>query len=82
MSRITPPSPCSNVPLDCSICGAWLIDENLLGNPFASSHYNGTDVCDDCIVEHCLNTNCLGCHWGEYPNCQYLRMKQLYMEEE
>lgn len=67
--------------LSCKICGAWLTNTNSVGIGYASSHYNGTDICDDCMLEHCLSTNCLGCELGSYPDCQFLSRKKFYQEE-
>jgi hypothetical protein len=67
--------------LHCKICNSWLgtIEEN--GNSYASSAYNGTDICDSCMIEHCLSTNCFACKIGEYPNCQFVDQKRFYLEE-
>ncbi len=81
MDMSIPPKPCFEIPMNCSICGSWLTDVTKDGIGIASSHYNGTDVCDSCIVEHCLATNCLDCNWGHYPDCQYLSMKKNYQTE-
>lgn len=68
--------------LRCSVCNCWLASREPNGVSYASSHYNGTDICDDCMVEHCLATNCLGCTLGNYPDCQFLPMKKSYQEDE
>ena len=70
------------VPLNCKVCGSWLTKIDSSGIPYASSHYNGTDICDSCMVEHCVATNCLGCELGKYPDCKFLDMKQHYMSED
>ena len=67
--------------LSCKSCGAWLTDVNAIGLAYASSHYNGTDICDSCMVEHCMSTNCLGCSIGTYPDCRFLGMKHFYQSE-
>ena len=35
----------------------------------------GWPVCLDCMTEHCVNSNCLFCNFGVYPNCYFLNMK-------
>lgn len=69
-------------PVICKDCGCKLTNINSMGDVYASSHYNGTEYCDSCMIEHCVHTNCLGCERGEYPNCQFLDQKQCYMEED
>jgi hypothetical protein len=34
------------------------------------------------MVEHCCSTDCLGCEYGEYPDCQFLELKEHYMSED
>lgn len=70
------------VPLNCKVCGSWLTRIDSSGVPYASSHYNGTDICDSCMVDHCVATNCLGCELGKYPDCKFLDMKKYYMSED
>lgn len=70
------------VPIKCKVCGSWLVNMNSTGTIYASSHYNGTDICDSCMIEHCVATNCLGCELGKYPECQFLDMKKFYMSED
>lgn len=68
--------------IHCKECGCWIGTINRDGSSYASSHYNGTDVCDSCMVEHCCGTNCLACEIGEYPNCRFQDMKRHYMESD
>lgn len=42
----------------------------------------GKGICHSCLVEHCFNTNCLGCDWYQYPNCQHVETKKTYLEEQ
>jgi hypothetical protein len=37
-------------------------------------------VCHDCMAEHCCQTNCLACGYGEYPGCRFSALKRHYME--
>lgn len=68
-------------PVICKDCGAKLTGINDVGDIYASSHYNGTEYCDSCMIEHCVHTNCLGCDRGQYPDCQFLDQKKFYMED-
>lgn len=63
------------LPTSCKICGAEVIFEDN-GRFFASSDYIGTDICRNCMEEHCNSTNCLACNIGKYPNCKYLHLKE------
>ena len=70
---------------DCKLCGDRVVCENPhLPGCFheGSSNLEGWDICHDCMVDHCVTTNCLGCKYGEYPNCRFLEMKRHYMEED
>ena len=70
---------------NCTRCNARLIWENphIPGHFHESSNIaaDGWDICIDCMGEHCVSTNCFGCSLGEYPECQFLSMKKLLMEE-
>ena len=69
----------------CKICGIEM-GVRTAGRIIMRSCYNGTDVCDDCQMEHCMSTNCLGCEIGNklssYTECEHLDRKKFYMEEE
>lgn len=47
----------------------------------AKSHYNGTNICDTCMVEHCVATDCNICTIGKPPSCQFLGTKEFYLRE-
>ena len=67
---------CSNC--DCAL--AWKIP----GKDYSicsSAYFEGFSLCHDCLVEHCLNTNCFGCNIGKYPECAFFPTKNYYMEE-
>jgi len=69
---------------NCKLCGCKTVWENLhIPGHFHASSCDLEDwhICHDCMVEHCVTTNCLGCEYGEYPDCRFLEMKQLYKEE-
>ncbi len=36
-------------------------------------------ICHSCMVEHCVSTQCFGCGYGKYPDCQFLSLKRLYL---
>ena len=38
-------------------------------------------ICHDCLVEHCVQTNCLGCELYKYPDCPHIELKLNYLEE-
>lgn len=59
--------------INCSVCGGWLVSDG-----FVSSDYIGTDVCMTCQATHCLNTDCLKCNVGKFPDCEYVQMKEYY----
>lgn len=69
----------------CKICGDRMGVKTAVG-VIATSNYIGGDVCYDCQLEHCLNTNCLGCEIGNnlnnYTECEHLDRKKCYMEED
>lgn len=62
----------------CEVCGCWLVHEHpdCSGLFYASSDYLGTNLCYNCMSEHCSQTNCLGCEIGSYPNCKYAYLKK------
>lgn len=37
-------------------------------------------ICLDCMIDHCIHANCLYCNYGEYPSCQFLKMKVHFRE--
>jgi hypothetical protein len=53
----------------------WILKSNSEGD-------EGKGICHTCLVEHCVNTNCLGCSWYKYPDCPHIGTKKIYMEEE
>jgi len=70
---------------NCRLCGAKMVWEN----PYIKGHFHEGDaniedwpICSDCMIEHCVSTNCLGCEYGKYPNCRFLEMKKHYMNKE
>lgn len=69
-------------PVICKDCGAKLTGITDAGDVYASSHYNGTEYCDSCMIEHCVHTNCFGCKRGKYPDCPFLAQKKFYMEDD
>lgn len=70
--------------LRCRICGdnvalktedGWILKSNSEGD-------ESKGICHDCLVEHCCDTNCLGCDLYRYPDCPHIELKKLYMEED
>ncbi len=69
----------------CKSCGCALVWEN----PHIPKHFHASScnleewpVCKDCMIEHCCRTNCLGCEYGQHPDCRFLDMKRHYMSDE
>ena len=66
--------------LDCIRCGQPLIRRSALAamppHYIAAPEYVGTSLCSSCMEEHCLQTNCLQCEVGQWPNCPYAYIKQ------
>jgi hypothetical protein len=70
---------------NCKLCGGAMVWESprVPGDFHASSSdIEDWPVCRDCMAEHCCHTNCLGCEYGTYPDCRFIEMKQLYMDNE
>ena len=68
---------------NCKFCGAKMVWVHLPGHFQESScNLEGWDICHDCMIEHCVVTDCLMCELDEYPECRFLDMKKHYMEED
>ena len=70
---------------NCETCGCKLVWENpILKGHFqaSSSNLENWDYCRDCMIDHCCTTNCYGCNYGKYPDCQFLEMKKHYMSQD
>ena len=65
----------------CIVCGSRMAVKTAVGL-IGKSNYIGIDVCRDCMIEHCLATNCLACEIGTYPECEHLERKIFYMNPE
>jgi len=68
----------------CKVCGCKMVWENpLLRGHFHASSCNleDWDICHDCMVDHCTDTDCLDCEVGKYPECRFLGLKKHYTEE-
>lgn len=65
----------------CKICGAKMGVETAIGI-LMKSNYQENGICHDCQVDHCCSTNCLGCTLYKYPDCPYIEMKKIYMEDD
>ena len=53
----------------------WILKSNSEGD-------ESKGICHECLVEHCVQANCLGCDWYKYPNCPHIETKKIYMEED
>jgi gamma-glutamylcyclotransferase (GGCT)/AIG2-like uncharacterized protein YtfP len=74
----------SGMTKNCSRCGGKMVWENskTAGHFHESScNLDDWDICHDCMVEHCVSTNCLGCELGTYPDCRFFDLKQFYMRK-
>lgn len=74
-----------NNTLRCRICGNKVsVCETENGWLMSSSSEGDEDkgFCHDCLIEHCCETNCLGCDWHEYPDCPHIETKKIYTEKE
>ena len=63
---------------DCVKCGCALIRLVRCNTPFfqAKYEYVGATLCRNCLEEHCVQTNCLQCEIGNWPNCRYADIKR------
>ena len=70
---------------NCERCGRPLIRKSPadMAPPdfIASPDYVGTSLCRNCMEEHCVQTNCLQCEIGHWPNCPYTYIKRLGLEK-
>ncbi|MDR3278202.1 MAG: hypothetical protein LBT12_05455 [Oscillospiraceae bacterium] len=70
---------------DCAVCGCAMtwrhptLPEHVMES---SCNLEDWHICHDCMVEHCLSTNCLGCAYGNYPACRFLELKAHYTKGE
>lgn len=72
----------------CRQCGRTLIRAIRLSNGefrgiYSSDYIDNWPICRSCMIEHCCNTNCMGCEFnqGDYQKCYFFDMKKHYMEE-
>lgn len=61
--------------LTCKLC-----DESITSGCVSFKTDDGTAVHCDCLEEHCVSTNCLGCKIGKYPDCAFRDMKKVLMK--
>ena len=70
--------------LCCRICNTrvsirtqngWILKSNSEGD-------ESKGICHECLVEHCVQTNCLGCDWYKYPHCPHTKTKMIYLMED
>ena len=67
---------------DASVLGVTLAGNAVVGFWYASSDYIGENTCRTCWLEECCTTNCLSCQRRHYPDCEWVILKQFYLEEE
>lgn len=68
---------------DCERCGCRLIMKvQSTPKPYfiASSDYVGIPICRSCLEAHCVQTNCLQCEIGKWPDCPYAWVKKCALE--
>lgn len=69
----------------CEQCGSKLIME-MSGalTPYfvGTENYVGISICRRCLVEHCVQTNCLQCEIGKWPDCPYSWIKKCALEHD
>ena len=68
----------------CETCGGTVVWEQSVEQSMVQSQVNSDDIkdwpiCRDCMIEHCIGTNCLGCSYGVYINCMFMEMKKQQM---
>lgn len=70
---------------DCDHCGHPLIrkslDTSFLPYFTATPDYVGASLCRNCMEDHCVQTNCLQCRIGRWPDCPYDYIKQQGMQK-
>lgn len=69
---------------NCKVCGSRMVWENpnLRGHFHESScNLADWDICHDCMVDHCVKTDCADCNFGKLPECRFHSMKINYMED-
>lgn len=70
---------------NCKVCGCKMVWKHpSISGMFVKSSCDLDDwpICHDCMVEHCVHANCLGCNYGKYPDCRFLEMKLHYRDKE
>ena len=66
----------------CAGCGCELVWEHIPRVRLASSaNIEDYPICHDCMIEHCVSTNCYACELGTYSDCRFLELKQNYMSD-
>ena len=67
--------------IKCASCGCELAWDIGGGKSATSSSFlEEWHICKDCMIEHCVNANCLACNYGKYPDCRFLEMKIHYRD--
>ena len=69
----------------CEVCGAESLWEHSTQPDIImadSSYLEDWPLCQDCMIEHCVNTSCLACNYGKYPDCRFLDMDWYYQYDD
>jgi len=61
---------------ECIHCG-----RSIAISPYSNSFNKNREMCEDCLAEHCGQTNCLNCAYGKYPECPFLAIKRKEREK-
>lgn len=69
--------------LYCVICGSKVGfrhgDRYLLSSSAEGDEAKG--ICHECLIEHCMQTNCLACDWHKCGSCPHVDTKKIYLED-
>ena len=53
----------------------WILKSNSEGD-------ENKGICHECLVRHCMSTDCLRCDWYKYLDCPHIGTKNIYMDED
>lgn len=67
--------------LECSECGCDMLFKHDFGYIASSDSVPGFPICRTCLIEHCMQTNCMNCPYGNAETCSFLSTKEFYLEE-
>lgn len=64
----------------CSVCGNNVIIDTPVGAYRSSDYIDNWDICFSCMLEHCAETSCLKCEYGNNSNCRFKWIKQIALD--